>query len=346
MLQIIVSKDGKFGGGENITQLIYNNLGEHSFIITNSEELNKKIDDLNRCFLFAYKKLNIVNLLRLILFVRVIISNNDISRIISHHRFSTLAGWCAVLGKDIKLVHYIHYFTHGRSILPLFIKHFVAVSNSLKDHWVKHHNVSEEKISVIYNGIEAKNSSQRRKEEFSEKFTVRNGQLNICIVGRLDPIKGHKVLFDAMEYEGFENAKVFVIGDGVERESLEAYVKNKSYSSQIKFCGFVSNPVEIISLFDLLILPSYSEGLPFTLVEAMSQNLGILASDIPPNVETLGDDYPFTFQVGDAKSLSNCLNKFRESADSVKEGLNRKMYIRFMDYFQLNAMITKIKEIL
>ena len=126
-------------------------------------------------------------------------------------------------------------------------------------------------------------------------------QKYIFTLGRLVPEKGFDDLIDAFNKEKPEGWKLVVAGDADHEDdysrSLKARVKE---NKNIIMPGFLKGqPLnELFSHAGLFVLPSYHEGLPIVLLEAMSYGLSCLASDIPANrnVELEGDRF---FKVGD-----------------------------------------------
>ena len=149
----------------------------------------------------------------------------------------------------------------------------------------------------------------------------------ILSVGRFVPEKGFHDLIDAfnrvqgsgwrVEGKSTENQmpvdwKLVIVGDADHEDSYSLDLKEKARrNSSIVLTGLLTGkPLqELYSHAGLFVLPSYYEGLPIALLEAMSYGLSCLVSNIPANrnAELSGERF---FEVGDVKSLSEKLEKF------------------------------------
>lgn len=111
--------------------------------------------------------------------------------------------------------------------------------------------------------------------------------LNIIFVGRLTEQKGVTFLIDAIQQIKDTKINCGIIGDGPLRESLEKETRESGLEGIIKFHGWVSRE-ELRSYYqkaDLFILPSYEEGMPNVVLEALASGLAIIATDIGGNDE-------------------------------------------------------------
>ncbi len=92
--------------------------------------------------------------------------------------------------------------------------------------------------------------------------------------------KGHASLIDATVQilEKFPNTKVLLVGDGPRRSQMENKVSALALSDTIIFTGIRQDVREILPLFDLFVLPSLSEGLPVSILEAMAASKPVVAT--------------------------------------------------------------------
>ncbi|MDR2473339.1 MAG: glycosyltransferase family 4 protein [Tannerella sp.] len=132
----------------------------------------------------------------------------------------------------------------------------------------------------------------------------------ILAVGRITPEKGFDYLLKAFVAAKMRNYQLVIAGS-VEGELSYSLLLNKlSSSDKIIFTGFITGkPLhELYSHAALFVLPSYNEGMPIVLLEAMSYKLPILASDILPNksLELPEESY---FETGNEKMLAAKLKR-------------------------------------
>jgi glycosyltransferase involved in cell wall biosynthesis len=102
-------------------------------------------------------------------------------------------------------------------------------------------------------------------------------------VGSLIPRKNARLIIEAFELwktETLSPGSLVILGDGVERQELEALA-----SHAIHFMGNVSNIADYLGSADYFVSASLSEGLPNTVLEALASGLPVIFSDIPSHLE-------------------------------------------------------------
>jgi glycosyltransferase involved in cell wall biosynthesis len=137
----------------------------------------------------------------------------------------------------------------------------------------------------------------------------RDGSFHAGIVGRLVPVKGHEILFEAvgrMKHRGHFHLHVY--GNG----PLENTLKTKAAAlgeGTVVFHGFVTRILEEMRNLNCLVMPSFNEGLPYTLLEAMHLGLPIVASNVGGMKEILVDGKTAELcPAGDADALAAALD--------------------------------------
>ena len=118
----------------------------------------------------------------------------------------------------------------------------------------------------------------------------------IISVGRLEPEKGHLVLVKAIEqlfHQGYK-LRATIVGPGKEIDSLKNYVERKGLSGIVNICGAIPWGQELFAKLDhadLFVLPSFTEGMPRALIEAMARGLPAVGSDVGGIKELLSEEY-------------------------------------------------------
>jgi glycosyltransferase involved in cell wall biosynthesis len=158
----------------------------------------------------------------------------------------------------------------------------VAVAGSMKALLVRH-GVAAQKIRVVHNAIDP---GEAVPGVSGEEIRRRNGfapdQLVIGVIGRLNPEKGQMIFLQAMEKAArvVPGAKALIIGDGQDRPMLERFCLERGLSERVLFLGYQERIADYYQILDLLVLPSLSEGLPNTVLEAMSFGVPVLATAV------------------------------------------------------------------
>ena len=102
----------------------------------------------------------------------------------------------------------------------------------------------------------------------------------LIFVGRLVKVKGTEYLLDAMTRLKDKHATLLIIGDGPERKALEAQADRLQLGKRVRFLGHRLDIPELMAAADLFVLPSVSEGLPVSMLEAMASGLPCVVTDI------------------------------------------------------------------
>lgn len=102
-------------------------------------------------------------------------------------------------------------------------------------------------------------------------------------IGRLVPVKGHAVLIKAFARiaEHYSDVSVAIIGEGRERAALETLIANLGLEQRVTLLGAHDDALKYIRAFDIFAMPSFSEGLPLALLEALAGERPVVGSDIP-----------------------------------------------------------------
>lgn len=114
-----------------------------------------------------------------------------------------------------------------------------------------------------------------------------NGQLVVGSVGRLDRMKGHDVLLRAIA--SLEGVRVVILGEGEQRTALEQLAAELGVRDRIEMLGWVDDPRAHLPGFDVIALPSRSEGFPLAVVEAMLAARPVVATRVGSVAEAVTD---------------------------------------------------------
>jgi glycosyltransferase involved in cell wall biosynthesis len=147
-------------------------------------------------------------------------------------------------------------------------------------------------IACIHNGVDLqKIRADKSRIEVKRGLGIEDGWPLIGTAGRLVPVKGLNCLLRAAEImqRGSPRLKVLIIGQGPERESLEATVSELGIESQVIFTGEREDVHDLISAMDLFVLPSLSEGIPMVLLEALALEVPVVASAVGGIPEVITD---------------------------------------------------------
>ena len=156
---------------------------------------------------------------------------------------------------------------------------------------------------VVYNGIEPLDR-MRPHELGSEHF-------NVGIVGRISAVKGIDYALWALSKDDVpERVHLHVIGTGPLAEDLQRDVVTLGLGERVHFHGFRRDVYDWLAHVDALLMPSLHEGLPYTLLEAMSLGTPVVASRVGGLAEVLSEgETGLLVEVGDVDGIARALSR-------------------------------------
>src|SRR5436305_3996991 len=206
----------------------------------------------------------------------------------AHMYASALASAYALLGTSIPLVITEHSQANWRSQYACRCsqwsysqaRHIIAVSREIRRRLIEQEGVSSDRISVIMNALPPA-SEQRKSIQPDLPAALRTGLL-VGVAARLQPENGVAYFLEAAAHvlQFLPEVHFLVMGDGPQRKELQAYVEQLGVQEHVHFLGFRLDARAIISLLDVLVVPSLSEGTPLVTLEAMTAGVPIVASAV------------------------------------------------------------------
>ena len=161
-----------------------------------------------------------------------------------------------------------------------------AVSHRLKHDLVSGIGLAEAQLGVIHNGVDV----SRFRKAGGMRPAATGGPLVIGSVGRLVAVKNYGLLLQAVaRLPASLNWRLLLIGDGPERANLEALAGSLAITERVTFAGHCDDVPARLASMDIFVLPSISEGLSNTLLEAMAAGCAVIASDVGGNSEIVHD---------------------------------------------------------
>lgn len=153
-------------------------------------------------------------------------------------------------------------------------------------------------------------------------------------VGELIKRKNHKTVLKALSQIKDKNFIYLICGRGVLKEYLHNLTKQLGLESKVKFLGFRKDIAEICKTADLFIFPSYQEGLPVALMEAMATGLPVIASNVRGNRDLIAKEN--LFKPDDIAVLTNLIEKRLEVIQNKE--LKKVAYANLEQYSLKNVL--------
>jgi glycosyltransferase involved in cell wall biosynthesis len=219
----------------------------------------------------------------------------------------------------------------------------VAISEAVKTYLIKCEEVvNSDKIKVVYYGFNR--SENYEIHEDPHLHLIRSREIVIGTISRLVPQKDLGTLIRAFEIFQKKNPRAIlvIVGEGSLKDELSALVNELGIESNVVWYGRTENVNSILREFDLFALTSLYEGFGLVLLEAMANDVPVVAARNSAIPEVLGFDYEGLFETGDFKQLSDLFQSSLEPSknSSMKSYLNKRLEI-----FQPVRMRIKMDEI-
>jgi len=194
-----------------------------------------------------------------------------------------------------------------------------------------------EKIRMIYNSVVVPNHIREHKDY---------RKIRILFMGRLGRRKG---VYDLMEAAGrilpqYAHTEFVLYGDG-ELKEIKNAVEAKGIASRFKIAGWGSNKDECFAGSDIYVLPSYNEGLPMSVLEAMAYGLPVVTTIVGGMPEVIKDGINgFLIKPGDVDALTDGLSRLIKDA-GLRKNMGRLNAEKIRKNFDVNVVISGLKEI-
>jgi polysaccharide pyruvyl transferase CsaB len=217
----------------------------------------------------------------------------------------------------------------------------------------------DKRIYTILNGIDFnKPLKEYSKEDFCKKYNISFGKNDILVgtAARLDPVKDIGTLLEAAKLVVEKNPDVkFIIGgEGEQGKELKARSISLGLDKSVFFIGWLNDPYELISILDINVMTSISEGFPYYLLEGARFSTATVCSrvgGIPDLIESGVNGYLFEPKdyhtlAGQLLALAADNNLRKEFGDRIYEKANREFSLSAMCETQLaiyNSIHTEIK---
>lgn len=164
----------------------------------------------------------------------------------------------------------------------------IAVSQSIKKFMINEFALPEQKIEVIYNGVDLE---KMKSEAACPEDLIYLSHPIIGTVGRLHKTKGHKYLVEGFRkvVQKFPKAHLLIVGDGDQKENLEKQISEMGLNNSVHLLGLRNDVAAILQLIDVFVFPSLEEGLGIALIEACAVGKPCVATNVGGIPEIIED---------------------------------------------------------
>lgn len=206
---------------------------------------------------------------------------------------------------------------------------------ALTEYWKKFfEGLGFENVIVVPNIVDSPTIQERK---------CNDGKTHILYLGLITKAKGIFDLLDVINKHKaeFDGKIILHIGGNGETTLLQNIIKEHNLSNIVQFEGWVSGDkkVELLNNADVFILPSYTEGLPISILEAMSYSLPVITTPVGGIPEVVKDgENGLLFTPGDKDTLYKAIDKFAINK-GPQEDMGKKSYNLVQPHFPGNVAV-------
>ena len=261
-----------------------------------------------------------------------VVKKENIQLIHCHGYGSANFGRLVKLFTNVRVVIHAHdddrNYPWHQNISDLLLKNFndkaIAVSEGVKESSIKKRRIPSERISVMHNGIPLEEFKTFTLDEISKEKKNMGINFNAKVIGTIAKLreeKGTEFFIKSAPniIKEFPDTVFLIVGDGPLRTKLEELSKSLSIDEKVIFAGFRENIPIILSLIDIVVIPSLTEGSPLALLEAMAMSKPIVATNVGGMQEILKDNENGLFvPPQDPGALSDKISFLLKNEDEAK----------------------------
>ena len=175
-------------------------------------------------------------------------------------------------------------------LLNRYVDRIICVSEKVKQFVIADEGVSGDKITVVYNGIETKkldlpvDVARARK-----KLSIPDGVPVMGMLANFNPVKGHRYCLDAAVIikKTMPDVHLVMAGEGPVLEQTRQKAVQLGLERCTRFIGYTEAIAEALSVMDVVVSPSCSEGFSNTILEALYMSKPVVATDVGGNAEVI-----------------------------------------------------------
>lgn len=187
----------------------------------------------------------------------------------------------------------------------------IALSDEWKDRFENTFGLTN--CVAVPNGIDT--------EAFQSAITQGDaGRNSFLLLGRLGKRKGAYDLVEAVDMiaADYPDMTLYMAGDG-EVDQIRELVKKKNLEQNIKVVGWVDfeGKISLMKKCDVIVLPSYNEGLPMTILEGMAAGKVIISSTVGAIPEVVREDNGILIEAGDCPALAAAMRRVMDAPELI-----------------------------
>jgi sugar transferase (PEP-CTERM/EpsH1 system associated) len=222
----------------------------------------------------------------------------------------------------------------------------LSVSSRLADRMARETGFPADRIHTIRNGVDLSRFGSRSRDAARRTVGIPPDALVVGTVGRLVPVKDQRTLIEAaarLRQSGV-HLTVVIAGDGPLRSDLETAAQALGIADRVRLLGHFAEIETVLSSLDVFALPSVSEGLSNTILEAMASGIPVVATRVGGAEELVADEETgLLVPAGDAEAMAAAIGSLL--ADPARRSaMGRAARARAKTGFSLPSVLQRYEQ--
>lgn len=221
-----------------------------------------------------------------------------------------------------------------KKILFNKVEGIICQSKAVRDYYISI-GIDQNLLHIAYNPVDI-------ESVYSSPKKVVQRKKQIIAIGRLSEQKNFSLLIEAVAsiIDKISEYKVFIVGDGDLKETLEKQVVDKGLNDFVVFLGNVKHPFVKLGDSRLFVMTSTFEGFPNVLIEALASGIPTCTTDFSPGIAHELLDEQFISKSFDPKEFGLTILHTLEQAEDINVSNSEEIYQKFLPSKIINEWIT------
>jgi glycosyltransferase involved in cell wall biosynthesis len=213
------------------------------------------------------------------------------------------------------------FWAYDKVLFALTMDAVIVVSETIRKQITACRLLPESKVFCIFNGINAEpfiGKDDKKMSALKEAIGLTEVDFVIGTVARLVWFKGLQTLISALPnvLATCQQTRLLIVGDGPLRQELEQQSRQLGIHERVFFLGEREDVSDLLTLLDVFVLPSVSEGMPITILEAMAAAKPIVATRVGGIPDTVSEGQTaLLVEPKDANALAEAIIRLYQNHD-------------------------------
>jgi len=230
----------------------------------------------------------------------------------------------------------------------------IAISNVIANNVIATHPVKAERVRVIHHGVDLEefNLDEKIRRKIRDEFHVKENEMLIGTIGRLQEGKGHLEFLDMAEaiHKEFPNTKFLIVGEATRGEEFRAEkiyerIRQVNLGDNLILAGFRKDIPAVLSAMDIFAFPSRAEAFGLVLIEAMAAGLPVVSTKSDGVLDIVQDEETgLLVERQNSKQLTDAVKRLIIDVDK-RQKFARAGKRKIAKEFTMQKMIEEIEKI-